>query len=399
MENEFYDRIVYKKSAYLQMQEDLEKYYFGKKILLITTKSLINNSFTEIMNSISMAKCNFKHYIAKNNFSFCELKNLSEMLTQESFDLFIVFGGAKACNVTKYFSSIFCIPYFVCPSACSSVGYFSNICVNPYDSTKSFVCDYAERIYICDAVIRTCPSRLVKQGVYYILSMEEFVASASIENILFDRHIDFKEVSNIITKLKKEIKSIMSGDADQKIKLMDMLIELAYNLESINVFKNATFNMYCILNKIFEVSNEIVGAGEVCLISSKVLLLGYINLFGQKKIGQLELPNFKKVIKNIKKYAIFCKKINNFTFFKRVLSSRELITRTNNLKEEFCYQCKKRLEEHQEILDIIKLYDNVFTYQCPNINDVFVAMNMLPYVCENNYIVSMIGAMGYVNAF
>ncbi|MBO5884522.1 MAG: hypothetical protein J6Q51_01870, partial [Clostridia bacterium] len=37
MENEFYDRIVYKKSAYLQLKEDLEKYYYGKKILLITT--------------------------------------------------------------------------------------------------------------------------------------------------------------------------------------------------------------------------------------------------------------------------------------------------------------------------------------------------------------------------
>ncbi|MBO5884171.1 MAG: iron-containing alcohol dehydrogenase, partial [Clostridia bacterium] len=363
------------------------------------TKSLINNHFTEIMNSISMAKCNFKHYISKNNFSLLELKNISEMLTQENFDLFIVFGGAKACNVAKYFSNVFCVPYMVCPSACSSVGYFSNICINPYDSTKSFVCDYAERIYICDAVIRTCPNRLVKQGVFVILSMEELLAAIAIENILFDRHIDFKEIANILERLKKEIKTIMIGDGDQKIKLMDMLIELAYNLEDIDVFKSSTFNLYCILNKILEFSNDCIGAGEVYLIASKALLLCYINLFNQKKILQLEVPNFKKLIKNIKKYAIFCKKINNFSFFKQILLSRELITRTNNLKEEFCYQCKKRLEEHQEILNIVKMYDNVFTYQSPRLNDVFTAINILPFVCENNYIVSMMGAMGYINAF
>ena len=383
----------------LQLKEDLEKYYYGKNVLIITTKSLVNSNFTEILNAVSLAKCNFKHYVAKNNFSFVELKFISELLTQESFDLFIVYGGAKACNVTKYYSSIFGLPYFVCPSACSSVGYFSNICINPYDSTKSFECDYAERIYISDVVIRTCPNKLVKQGVYNILAMEELLASATIENILFDKHIDFKNILKIIEKLKSEIKTIMSGESEQKLKVMDMLIDLAYNLDSIDIFKNSAFNLYCILNKVFETSNEYIGGGETYLIASKMLLLCYINLFSQKNIKQVELPNFRKIIKNIKKYSIFCKKINNFSFFKQVLSKKELITRTNNLKEEFCYQCKKRLEEQEQIIEIVKLYDNVFTYNSPRLNNVFLAMNVLPYVCENNYIVNLLGAMGYVNSF
>lgn len=399
MENEFYDRLVYKKNAFLSLKEYLENNFYGKSIMLFTTKSLINNNLTEIMNSISMANCNFKHFVAKNNYSLNELKKIQEILTSETYDAFIVFGAGKACNVVKYFSSVFCIPYIVCPSACSTTTYFSNICINPFDSTKSFVCNYPEKIYISDSVIRACPTKLTKQGVFHILSIHELISATVIENILFDKHIEVGDLTKILDKLKNEIRTIMTGDNDQKLKLMDMLIELAYNLENVDMLKNSTFNMYCILNKIFEERNEPIGSGELLLICSKVLILSYIKLFEQKKINQVEFPNFRKIIKNIKKYAIYCKKINNLAFFKQILEQKELITRTNNLKEEFCYQCKKRLNEQQEILNIIKLYDSFFTYQAPKISYVFSAMNMLPYVCENNFIVSLIGGMGLVNAF
>ena len=103
-------------------------------------------------------------------------------------------------------------------------GYFSNICINPYNETKSFLCDYPERVYISERVIKTCPRVLVKQGVFSIVSMFEVVTSNSIENILFDRHLDLSNISKIINKLKNELYDIMSGDLDVKLKLMDMLI-------------------------------------------------------------------------------------------------------------------------------------------------------------------------------
>lgn len=399
MENEFYDRIVYKKNAFVDLKEDLIKYYYGKKILLITTKSLVNNYLTEIMNCISLAKCSFKHYVAKNNFSNQELRELSEVLTQEGFDLYIVFGAGRATTVTKYFANIFCVPYFVCPSACSNFGYFNKICINPYDSSRSFECDYPERIYINEAVIKTVPRKLVKQGVFSILAFEEMLCSATIENILFDKHIDCGEIVKIITKLKKELKGIMSGDVDQKLILMDLLIDLSYQIEKINLFNWATFNLYCIMQRIFENSNEYVGCGESLLLASNTLLLCYKNFFSQKKIKQLELPNFPKTVKNIEKYAIFCKKVNNIAFFKDVISKKDLIVRLNNLKEEFCFQCNKRLDEQQEFVNIIKSYDEIFTYQSPELKYVFSAVNVLPYVCENNYIVSLMGGLGVVNVF
>ncbi len=399
MENEFYDRIVYRKNAFLELKEYLSQNFNGKKVLLISTKSLVNPHLTEIMNMISVSGCNFKHYIAKNNFSNFELKQISELLTLENFDLYVVFGAGRATMVTKYFANIFCVPYIVCPSACSNSSFFSNICINPYDSTRSFKCDYPQKIFINESVIKTMPRKLLKQGVFFIMAIEEMLAMSTIENILFDKHNDMSQINKITTKLQKEIKGIMSGDVDSKLILTDIIIDLSYELDKVDIFKSATFNLYTIMQKIFLNSSEITGSGEIYLLASKTLLLCYKNLFMQKKIKQLELPNFPKIVKNIEKYSIFYKKINNFAYFNEILSKKELLTRLNNLKEEFLYQCNKRIEEQDNLLDVVKNYDDIFTYQTPLLSDVFTAVKVLPYVCENNFIVDLMGGLGLVNAF
>ena len=399
MENEFYDRIVYRKNAFLELKEYLSQNFNGKKVLLISTKSLVNPHLTEIMNMISVSGCNFKHYIAKNNFSNFELKQISELLTLENFDLYVVFGAGRATMVTKYFANIFCVPYIVCPSACSNSSFFSNICINPYDSTRSFKCDYPQKIFINESVMKTMPRKLLKQGVFFIMAIEEMLAMSTIENILFDKHNDMSQINKIITKLQKEIKGIMSGDVDSKLILTDIIIDLSYEIDKVDIFKSATFNLYTIMQKIILNSSEITGSGEIYLLASKTLLLCYKNLFMQKKIKQLELPNFPKIVKNIEKYSIFYKKINNFAYFNEILSKNELLTRLNNLKEEFLYQCNKRIEEQDSLLDVVKNYDDIFTYQTPLLSDVFTAVKVLPYVCENNFIVDLMGGLGLVNAF
>ncbi len=399
MENEFYSKIVYKKNAFLELKEYLSQNYNGKKILLISTKSLVNAHLTEIMNMISLSGCSFKHFIAKNNFSNFELKQISDLLTLENFDVYVVFGAGRATMVAKYFANIFCVPYIVCPSSCSNSSFFSNICINPYDSTRNFKCDYPDKIFINESVVKTMPRKMVKQGIFFVMAMEEMLAMATIENILFDKHNDLSAMHRIINKLHNELKDIMSGDVDSKLILMDIIIDLSYELDKIDLFKFATFNLYTIMQKIFDNSNELMGSGEAYLLASKTLLLCYKNLFLQKKIKQLELPNFPKIAKNIEKYSIFYKKINNFAYFNNILTKKELLTRLNNLKEEFLYQCNKRIEEQDAMLEIIRKYENIFTYQIPQISDVFTAVKVLPYVCENNFIVDLMGGFGFVNAF
>ena len=399
MESEFYEKIVYKKNAFLQMQEDLQKYYFGKRALIITTKSLINKNFTEIMNSTSLAGLYFETFVAKNNFSECELRKISETLTQTNFDLLIVYGGGKSSDVAKYFSNIFCIPFFMCPSACSTFAYFNNICVNPYDASRSFVCDGAERIYISESAIKTTPRHLVKQGVFCLLGTIELLCMSTIENILFDKTSNLGEVNKNLIKLKKELPSIMSGEVDSKLILMDILIDVANCLSQVDMFKISSYNLYLIMQKIFVQNNQILGGGETFMLASKVLLECYKNLFMQKKIRQLELPNFPKIAQNVQKNAIFCKKINNFAYFCDILSKKELLVRLNNLKEEFLFQTNKSLELINEFVEVIKKYEDVFTYETPNFSNIFCAMSLLPFVCENNFIVTLIGGTGLVNTF
>lgn len=399
MSNDFYDRIVYRKNAFMQLSQDLGQYYYGKKVLLITSKSLINSNLTEIMNALSFAKCTFKYFVAKNNFSESELRNLTNIITDDNYDLYIVFGGVKACMVTKYFANIFCVPYFVCPSIPSGIGYFSNVCINPYDCSRSFLCEYPERVYISESVIKTCPKKYVKQGVYFIMAFEELLATEEIENILLDKHNDYSQFASILDKLKRELKLIMSMDTDEKLKLMDMLIDLAYECTKIDLFKNSVFNLYTIMQKIFAKNNEFLYCGEGFLLASKTLLVMYTNFFKQKKIKRLEIPDITKIVKNIKNNAIFHKKINKLSFFNEIVNKKELMIRLNNLKEEFYFQCNKRLDEQNKMLDIIKSYDSLFVFDPPQITNIFTAVNVFPYVTENNYIISLMGGLGFFNKF
>lgn len=391
------DRIVYKKSAFEELKFDLQSKYYNKKVFIFTSKSLTNSHLTEIMSAVSMAGCDFKYFVAKHNFSLQELRSLSEMLSQEVFDLYICFGAGKACDVTKYFANIFCIPYLVCPSACSNISYFTNICVNPYDSTRSFVCDSAEKIYIQENVIKTTPKFLVKQGVYFVMSLSQLLCDSQIEHILLDGDDNFKTIEGDISKLKKELVYIMRGEDEGKLILMDILISLAEHLKNINVFNLSMFNLFFIMQKIFMQSGQNVGGGETFILSAQMILLSYKNLFSQKKIKQLEIPDFPKIAKNIKKYAIFYKKIHNFAFFEAILAQKDILIRLNNLKEEFLYQTQKRLEDIQDMLKVVKKYENVFSFSLPKLKDMFTSFSVLPYVCDNSYIVSLMGGIGICN--
>ena len=287
----------------------------------------------------------------------------------------------------------------MCPSACSTFAYFTGICINPYDSSRSFVCDGAERIYIAESIIKKTPRFLVKQGVYSVIAMLEMICTSTIENVLFDKTTNYSELHKCLLKLKKELPEIMSGEVDSKLILMDILIDVANCLQSVDMFNVSSFNLFLLMKKMATVNGQVIGGGELFMLSTKTLLECYKNLFMQKKIKQLDLPNFPKIAKKVQKYSIFCKKINNFAYFSQILSKNELLVRLNNLKEEFLFQTNKCLKFLDEFTEIIKSYEEIFAYDTPSISDVFTAISLLPFVCSNNYVVSLIGGMGFVNNF
>ena len=225
------------------------------------------------------------------------------------------------------------------------------------------------------------------------------LAMGRIENILLGKKNDYDNISELLGQLKKELKNIMSMDADSKLKLMDILIDVAYNLTKVDIFSNSVFNLYAIMQKVFEKNGEVIYSGECYLLSSRALLLMYINFFKQKNIKRLQMPNIPKIVKNIKNNEIFAKKLNNLPFFDKILTKKDLITRINNLKEEFLFQCKNHLVEQDKMQDIIKSYDNIITLPVPQIDNVFTAMSVLPYVAQNNFVVSLIASTGYTNVF
>lgn len=390
--------IIYKKNALGELGDYLSEQYFEKNILIITTRKLVGIYLTEIMNSVCQSKSSFKSFVAKNGFSTEEMGQISEMLTCEDFDLILVFGSNRATNVAKYYSSIFSLPLIVCPSACSTLSYFNNICINPYDETRSFICDYPRKIFVSEMVIKKCPLNLVKQGIYLIASLEEVIASLNIENILCDKNIDTSYLKEILEKFYKELKGITSGDDEEKLILFDLLIKVANGLNTNDIMKSELFNLYLVLSKVLRCEHEVIYSGEKLFISSNLILSAYRQMFAQKKIFRLTYPNYVDYASIIKKYGIYYKALNNSSFFDRVVQNHDLIVRLNNLKEEFCFQCEKKLENQKIVIENIKNNTSIFSCNSPKIDFVLTSLKVVPFVFECSMAMSIMGATGLCDA-
>ena len=399
MENneDFYSKIVYKKNAFSDFAIDLKVYYRQKRVAFVSTKGVSSRFITEIVNALSIAGCEFYQFIAKHHFDMQELKILSDMFIEKQFDLIVVLGAGKAIDVAKYFASVFNLPYMVCPTAPTNISYFSKLCVNPYDSTRSFFAEEPERIYISEPCIKKAPKNLIKQGICFVLSFYEFMVSTIVDNILFDKNIDTSAVRKVLEKLQKNIDDILTGDDDSKLQLMDYMIELGFYFRQYNFFDLSCYNLYFILEKISSENGKQIGSGEAMLVCSKMLLESYRTLFVQKNIELLDLPNYEKMSKIIEKYGIFCKKINNFAYFDKICKNKQLLERLNNLKEEFFYQCKKNIKELEKDLNKLQNYNKFTSSDKINLAHCFSAISVLPFVSNNNYIVSLIGGIGALN--
>ena len=397
LNDEYYSKIVYKKNAFNDLMVDLKVYYFGKRVLFLSTKGVSSKHITEVVNSLSLARCEFVQFISKHHFDNAELKTISDLCLQNMFDLIVVLGSGKSVDVAKYFANVFNVPYFVCPTAPTNISYFSKLCVNPYDSTRSFYADEPERIYISEMVIKKTPKHLIKQGICFILSFYEYIVSVGIDNILFDKNVDTTGVKKVISKTENELDDLLTGDDDAKLSLMDFLIDLGYHFRDADFFAMSNYNLFFVLNKISAEQEKNIGCGEMMLVCSKMLIESYKKLFAQKTVKRLIFPDYEKIAKKVKKFNIFAKKINNFLFFDEICENKKLLERINNLKEEFCFQCTKRGAELALSLDKVAKY-NKFTYGDKlDIDNCFEAMSVVPFVTKNNFLVSLIGGIGMLN--
>ena len=399
MENneDFYSKIVYKKNAFSDLMIDLKVYYRQKRVAFISTKGVSSKFITEVVNALSVAGCEFYQFIAKHHFDAKELDILSNMFIEKQFDLVVVLGAGKATDVAKYFANVFNVPYIVCPTAPSNIAFFSKLCVNPYDSSRSFFADEPERIYISEVCIKKAPRQLVKQGVCFVLSFYEFIVASMIDNILFDKNNDVSGIRKVLEKLQKNITDILTGDDDAKLQLMDYIIDIGFFFRNYNFFNLSCYNLYFILEKISIENNKQIGAGEALLVCSKILLECYKTLFVQKNIELYDFPNYEKIAKKVEKYGIFCKKINNFAYFNKICENKQLFERLNNLKEEFCYQCQKRMQELKNNLLKLNQYSQSSNCDKINLNYCLEAISILPFISNNNYIVSVMGGLGIFN--
>lgn len=394
--SELYRKIVYKKNALSVLCNDLKLYYPAKKVLIITTKSLAGKYLTEIINSVSMAGCEFFHFVAKNNFSKKELCDLSEKMIDKNPDLIICLGAGKATNVARYFSSVWDIEYFVCVSSPSSLTYFGNLCVNPFDSSRSFNAKFAEKIYIQESIIKTSPRHLVKQGVYSILAMQLCTLEMKLDHMLVSFGIKNNEINHVYERLKNELMDILTGDDDSKLVLMDLLIELGYCVQELNLNNCSLFNYYCVLSKMLDEKNKVYSAGELLLLCSKTLIQTYESMFKKKKIERYFYPDFVKISNIIESNNIFTKKIKDFNFFNQAYNQR-LLQRMNNIKEELCYECNTLKKDLENTIKRIKFFEKAIVSGEVGFENVFSALQVLPFIHETNCVLDVAGAIGLLN--
>ena len=150
----YYKNIVYKKNAFEDLKTYLKINYLNKNILLVSSKSILADDISCILNSVFCGSESVSHYVVRNNFDKFELNDLAKKIEKNNYQLIIVFGGGKCCDVVKYFAYKNNLPYIVCPSSATSLAFFTSYCVNPFDQTKSFYAKMPNKIFIQEAVIR-----------------------------------------------------------------------------------------------------------------------------------------------------------------------------------------------------------------------------------------------------
>lgn len=394
--NAYYKKIIYKKNAFEDLKTFVKINYNNKNICLISTKSVPAEDVTSLLNGLFCASEKVSHFVARCGFDNRELEKLNNKLASGEFDLLVSFGGGRCCDVVKYFANCYNLPYIVCPSVASSISYFTSYCINPFLPSESLNAKMPVKIFIQEGIIKgaSCYSNI--NGLCFLHSLRCVYIDGIIKNKENEKYI-FVGLEKLFAKLDNEQTNILLCNEDSNLILMDLFIDFGFFINSLNE-QNYLLKTYEIYETVkTQTARSFVGK-ELLLICRVIfsVIKKYIEL---NLYNIIEMPNYPKISKMIKKTEIFSKKIKNCAYFCEILKNapikKEYLTNRQSIYNLVCFQML-------QINSFCKKVKSVYKYGIDvedDFEEVIYCVAISPYLYNGNFLVDYIAGSGILNCF
>lgn len=391
----YYKKIVYKKNAFEDLKTFVKLNYNKNNILLISTKSIQPEDVTNILNSLFGGSESVEHYVARENFSIDELDELNQKINKGAFNLIVSFGGGKCCDVSKFFSHTYGIPYVVCPTVATSLAYFTDFCVNPYDSTKSFYASMPQKIFIQEKIIKeaTCLSNI--NGLSLLHSLRCVYVEGMFEEDEKQSYI-YLGLEKLFSKLEYEQINILMCNEDSNLILMDLLIDFGFFIGMLDRENFYLFNMYLNYLTINQDEN-IKFSGVRMMLCSKIIMSIINKYFTLNSTSVIEKTNYANVASIINKYGLTYKYIKNDAYFKKMYEKVYLKVKFLKNKDYLIKLLDCQISKISEFCSCVK---NVYKYGIEvfdSFENIFSSLYVTPFIYKGNYIIDMMANSGILN--
>lgn len=394
-DDSYYKKIIYKKNAFDDLKMYIKLNFNNKNICFISSKSIPSEEVTKLLNALFYGSENVFHFVVRNNFSIVELDRLKTKLSTNKYDLLIAFGGGKVCDSVKYFSSVFNIPFIMCPSTASSLAYFTNYCINPYDASASEILNYPKKVFIQESVIKSASCLGNINGLSFLHSLR----SIYVEGIInADEKLGYiyLGLEKLFLKLDNEQTNILLCNEDSNLVLMDLFIDFGFFLQMLGnqFYLFAAYEAYETINK-----NKDEYAGKDMMLIAKLQMMLIKEYLCLNSFKIIEVPNFKNVSKIIKKYSKNVKNIKNCQYFLNFMNKayiKKLATSArDDVYQRVCVQIMK-------IKAFIKKVKTVYKHGIDvdaDFDCVMKAISIAPYMYNCSYLVDLLAGSGVLNVF
>ncbi len=392
----YYKRIIFKKNAFEDLKAYIKINYTNKKILLVSTKSVLAEDVTTILNSLFCGTESVKHYISRNNFDKFELDEIKAKITEGAVDLIVAFGGGRCADVVKYFASVANLPYVVCPTMATSLAYFTSFCINPYDPCKSFYAKLPNKIFIQESIIKQASFYQNMNGLCFLNSLRSIYLEGIINNCEELAHV-FVGLEKMFGKLEYEQTNILLCGEDANLVLMDLFIDFGFFIGQINYLDYYLTNMYC-LECVIE-NNAGGHSGKKMLVCAKMILQVMKRYLEINSVKIFEKPNFNNIAKILKKYKIFNKKIKNNQYFCDFMKKPSIKMGFLKNKEEYyrqiCIQLIKIGEFNKKVKSVYRHGVEIENA----LEKTSLALAITPFLYGKNILVDYVAGCGILNSF
>ena len=307
------EKIIFKKGVFEDLANYLTKF---ESVLIITSKTPKKLYLKALVGFLNEKKL---------QFSVCEINNnndnenvLNCTIKAKNFACILSFGAGKVTDIAKVVANNLNIPLIVAPSTISHFGYFNNCAfLNNGIATEKFTCNYPDKIFIDENIIKNSPENFIFSTCCFIFSFAETYFSSLVESKIFATDITYQlnSIKRIINKTSGLINWLNLNRDVAVLNLTDNIIELWANLQSLQqdfpAVMMAAQNYKNNINSCF---------GRHCLTFSQTLLSVYKFFWTDKNLSYKDIPNYEKSIKILQKkqknadfFIEFVKKFENFT--------------------------------------------------------------------------------------